>query len=68
MWFGEVARVTGLMGSAVPHMAGPSMSQHVFQFKSGSGTTLGSFFLIYEVSGWFLLQSWPDTSAMVDVA
>lgn len=35
MWFGEVDSVVGMMGSSVPHMAGPSMSQHVFKFTSG---------------------------------
>lgn len=35
MWFGEVSDVVGVMGTAVPHMAGPSMSQHVFRFESG---------------------------------
>ena len=35
MWFGEISSVVGVMGSSVPHMAGPSMSQHVFKFDSG---------------------------------
>lgn len=35
MWFGEVAAVTGSMGVAVGHMAGASMSQHVFRFETG---------------------------------
>ena len=35
MWFGEVSSVVGVMGSAVSHMAGPSMSQHVFKFRDG---------------------------------
>ena len=42
MWFGEVSSVVGVMGKAVVHMAGPSMSQHVFRFGSGKTASFES--------------------------
>ena len=35
MWLGEVEKVAGCCGVALEHMAGPSMSNHVFRFSSG---------------------------------
>ena len=35
MWLGEVTRVVGCCGTALSHMAGVSMSQHLLLFASG---------------------------------
>ena len=42
MWFGEITAVAGVMGTAVKHMAGPSMSQHVFKIGTRTGTGTGT--------------------------
>ena len=42
MWFGEVSSVVGVMGTAVPHMAGPSMSHHIFKFRNGRSASFES--------------------------
>jgi predicted dehydrogenase len=42
MWMGEVTSVAGVMGKALGHMAGASMSQHVFKFASGKSAIFES--------------------------
>eukprot|EP00039_Didymoeca_costata_P020849 m.342624 g.342624 ORF g.342624 m.342624 type:complete len:367 (-) comp21659_c0_seq1:74-1174(-) len=35
MWLGNVQSIVGVTGRSVPHMAGASCSQHIFQFHNG---------------------------------
>ena len=42
MWMGELTKVVGVCGHTLPHMPGPSMSQHVFKFESGKAAVFES--------------------------
>jgi len=42
MWMGEVRSVVGSCGTALAHMAGVSMSQHLLRFESGKGAIFES--------------------------